>query len=328
VSQATHLVTGLSTIGMNGSSWQQLRGRTTHVVRNPGAFALCVLTAFRKNQGLLLAGAVAYYALLSLIPLLILLLIVLSRVVDQSLLLATLSEYLEFVLPGQSGAVVDLLRAFIDREATIGGFLLATMVLFSALAFTVLENAMSVIFYHRVAVRRRHFLVSALLPYVFIVFLGIGLLIMSVVAGKLSWLATHQLTVLGVPRSLAELSRYLLYFVGVVGEILIFTAIYLVMPVGRLSLRHALIGGVSAGLLWEVTRHVLTWYYGTMSQVQLVYGSLTTSILALLSVEIGAILLLLGAQIIAEYERIGYKPVTAPKDELRTEGADVRLGEA
>jgi membrane protein len=36
-----------------------------------------------------------------------------------------------------------------------------------------------------------------------------------------------------------------------------------------------------------------------------VYGSLTTSIAVLLSLEIAATLLLFGAQVIAEYERIG-----------------------
>lgn len=75
------------------------------------------------------------------------------------------------------------------------------------------------------------------------------------------------------------------------------------MPVGRLSFRQALIGGASAGILWEMTRHVLVWYYGTLSQVQLVYGSLATAVMVMLSVEIGAVLLLLGAQIIAEHER-------------------------
>ena len=58
----------------------------------------------------------------------------------------------------------------------VGGVLLVTMLFFSALAFTVLENAMSVIFFHRVAIRRRHFLVSAVMPYIFILFLGFGLL--------------------------------------------------------------------------------------------------------------------------------------------------------
>jgi hypothetical protein len=38
----------------------------------------------------------------------------------------------------------------------------------------------------------------------------------------------------------------------------------------------------------EITRHVLVWYYASMSSIQVVYGSLTTSIIVLLSVEIAA----------------------------------------
>jgi membrane protein len=89
-----------------------------------------------------------------------------------------------------------------------------------------------------------------------------------------------------------------------------------VMPVGRLSLRHALIGGATAAVLWEITRHILVWYYTSMSQIQVVYGSLTTSIAVLLSVEIGALVFLLGAQVIAEYERIGYELSNLPLSEV------------
>ena len=293
--------------------------RSAYILKHPARFALCVLRLFRKNQGLLLAGAVAYYALLSLIPLLILMVMGLSHVIDQARLLATMSEYLEFIVPGQSEVLVGELRDFLDHGQVIGGVLLVTMVLFSALAFTVLENAMSVIFYHRVAISRRRFIVSAVMPYLFIVFLAVGLLIVTIVAGKLASLATRNITIFGVPHSLGELSNYLLYTLGVGGEILILTAIYLVMPVGRLSLRHALMGGVTAGLLWEIARHVLAWYYGTMSQVRVVYGSLTTAILVLLSAEIGAILFLLGAQVIAEYERIQRQPADMPQPALTTE---------
>ena len=292
--------------------------RTADIPRRLAVFALRVLKGFRANQGLLLAGAVAYYTLLSLIPLLILMLIALSHVIDQSRLLATLGDYLEFVVPGQAAALVEELRTFLAYRDVIGPVLLVTMVLFSALAFTVLENAMSVIFFHRVAIRRRRFVVSALLPYVFILFLGAGLLVVTIVSGRLAVLATRQITVFGVPHSLGGVSDYLLYSLGVGGEILVLTAIYLVMPVGRLRLRHALVGGVTAALLWEITRHVLVWYYNTMSQIKVVYGSLTTAIAVLLSVEIGAIVLLLGAQVIAEYERIRHERRNAPAKVMRT----------
>ncbi len=276
------------------------------VFRHPAAFAGNVLRAFQQNRGLLLAGAVAYYALLSLIPLVILLLIVLSHFIDATRLLAALSEYLEFVVPGQSGVLVADFAAFLEHRTLVGGVVVASMLVFSALAFTVLETAMAVIFHHRGRSRRRPFLVSAVMPYLFIVFLGLGLLIVTLVSGKLAVLAGRNVTLFGIPTSLAELSDFLLYAVGVGGEVLLLTAIYLVMPVGRLSWRHALIGGVAAGLLWEITRHLLAWYYGTISQIQLVYGSLTTAIAVLLSAEIGAIVLLLGAQVIAEYERAGF----------------------
>jgi YihY family inner membrane protein len=102
------------------------------------------------------------------------------------------------------------------------------------------------------------------------------------------------------------------------GEVFVLTSIYLVMPVGHPSWRHAMIGAITATVLWEITRHLLVWYFGTLSQVSVVYGSLTTSIVVLLTFEIGATLLLLGAQVIAEYERIGTKAQSAAPQPMRT----------
>ncbi len=277
--------------------------RTRAVLRHPGRFVLLTLTNFRANQGLLLAGAVAYYALLSIVPLLILMLIGLSHIVAPEALLATLSRYLEWLIPGQSRALTGELASFMANRGVIGWVLLVTMIFFSSLAFTVLENAMSVIFVHRVAIRRRHFLVSAILPYCYILVLSVGLLMVTLVAGALQTIGERHVEVLGRDWSLDRLSGTLLYLLGLGGEVLLLTSIYLVMPVGRLSVRYALIGAVTAAVLWEISRHVLVWYFATLSQVGRVYGSLTTAIIVLLSLEIAATLLLFGAQVIAEFER-------------------------
>lgn len=281
------------------------------VLRHPVRFMLRTVRHFRANQGLLLAGAVAYYALLSIVPLLILMLIGLSHVVDPAELLETLERYLEWLLPGQARALVIELARFVSNRGVIGWVLGITMIFFSSLAFTVLENAMSVIFVHRVAIRRRHFLVSAILPYCYIVVLSLGLLVVTLVAGGLQTIGERHVEVLGHNWSLDRLSGWLLYLLGFIGEILLLTSIYMVMPVGRLSIRHALVGAVFAAVLWEISRHVLVWYFSTLSQVGRVYGSLTTAIVVLLSLEIGATLLLFGAQIIAEFER-GDRPAPAP----------------
>ena len=290
-----------------------------YVLTHPRAFALQILKGFRANQGLLLSGAVAYYALLSIVPLLILTVIALSHVIDQAELLQTLGRYLEWLIPGQSGAIVDELANFLEHRDVMGWVLFGTMIFFSSLAFTVLENAMSVIFIHRVAVRRRHFLVSAVMPYLYILFLALGLLLMTLVSGSIQAIGERSIEFLGRSWSLGGFSGVLLYLLGFAGEILVLTSVYLVMPVGRLSWRHALIGGITAAVLWELTRHALLWYFATLSQVGEVYGSLTTAIVILLSLEIGAILLLFGGQVISEYERIGKSNLDAPAKSLRTD---------
>ncbi len=287
-----------------------LSPQAAHVLGSPAAFGARVLKGFRANQGLLLAGAVAYYALLSIVPLLILTVIVLSHLIDQGELLQTLGRYLEWIVPGQSSAIVHELSNFLEHRDVIGWVLLATMLFFSSLAFTVLENAMSVIFLHRVIVRRRRFVISALLPYLYILCLGFGLLVVTLVAGSLQALGEESFSLLGRDWSLKGVSGLLLYLLGFTGEVFLLTSVYMVMPVGRLSWHHALIGGVTAAALWEITRHVLVWYFATLSQVNVVYGSLTTAIVVLLSLEIAATLLLFGAQVISEYERIG-RPVHA-----------------
>ena len=274
------------------------------VLAHPWSFAAGTLKAFRANQGLLLAGAVAYYALLSLVPLMILTVIALSQLIDQTELLQTLGRYLEWLVPGQSKAFIAELANFLTHRNVVGWVLLATMLFFSSLGFAVLENAMSVIFHHRVSIRRRPALVSLVIPYVYILCLGVGLLLVTLVAGSLQVLGLERIELLGRSWSLGGASRALLYLLGLAGEIFVLTSIYLVMPVGRLSLPHALLGGVTATLLWELTRHVLVWYFATLSQIGVVYGSLTTAIAVLLSLEFAATLLLLGAQVISEYERI------------------------
>ena len=274
---------------------------------NPGEFALQVLKAFRANQGLLLAGAVAYYALLSIVPLLILFVLGFSHFMDENEVLATIARYVEWIVPGQGKAMVGELSGFLDNRLVLGPVLLVTMLFFSSLAFSVLENAMSVIFLHRLADQRRHFLVSFSLPYFYMLVLGMALAAMTLMSAELDRFGNDRFSLVA------------LYVMGVVGELLLMTSVYYVMPVGRLTLKHAFLGGATATVLWEITRHILRWYFGSLSQVSTVYGSFATVIVILLSFEFGAILLLLGAQVIAEYERIQRGEPVQPPTPVRTE---------
>ncbi|MEN8801738.1 MAG: YihY/virulence factor BrkB family protein [Thiogranum sp.] len=282
--------------------------RVQFVLDNPWRFAGLVISGFRANQGLLLAGAVAYYTLLSMVPMFALILVLLSQIQESRELLDTLHDYLVLIAPGQVDALINQISLFMENWKVVGVVGLLILLFFSSLAFTVLENAMSVIFFHRVAIKRRHFLMSAIIPYFFILLLAAGLLLVSTVSGSLHALDASSITLMGHVWSLSGAEKSLVYLLGLVGETLLLTSLYLVMPVGRLQLRHALIGGVTAVVLWEITRQFLVWYFSTLSLVNVVYGTFATAIIILITLEAAATILLIGAQVIAEYERIGTAP--------------------
>lgn len=290
-----------------------------HILRHPGQFTLRVFRGFLANQGLLLAGAVAYYTLLSVVPLFTFLLLILSHLMDERLVVDVLTAYLARVVPGETASIVEQAKHFLAHREVATWVLVPVLLFFGSMAFAILEKAMSVIFFHRVAVRRRHFLVSALLPYFYVTLLAIGLLATTFIASVLQSVGDGPLVILGHTWSLDRLSKALIYLTGLGGEILMLTALYVTMPVGRLRFSHALTGGVTAGLLWEVTRRLLVWYFTTLSIVGVVYGSLATTIIALLTLEVAALILLLGAQVIAEFERVlRHEDTSRPPRTLRT----------
>jgi YihY family inner membrane protein len=262
-----------------------------------------VLRAFKDNQGLLLSGAVAYNTLLSIVPMSILVLIVLSHFIGEEQLFYTLSTYLEMLIPGYAAILTDQVRVFLEHRKVVGmiGFLI--MLFFSSIAFMVLENAMSVILHHRGRTERRHFLISFIIPYAYIFFIGLAILLVSFIIGAIETLESRHLILFGLSLSLGGTSGVVLYILGILGEVLMLTSIYLVMPVVHSTFRHALIGGIAATFLWEITRRVMVWYYSVLSMVNIIYGSFATAVISLLGIEAVAVILLLGAQVIAELER-------------------------
>ena len=181
-----------------------------YVLMHPMDFLVQCLKGFRANQGLLLAGAVAYYSLLSIVPLLMLVVVALSHVIDQAVLLDTVGRYLNYLVPGQSKPIVTEVGHFLEHRDVVGGVLLISMIFFSSLAFTVLENAMSVIFKHRVEIKRRRFLISAIMPYCFILSLGVGMLLVTLVAGSLQVMGEESVRLFGYDWSLEGISGALL----------------------------------------------------------------------------------------------------------------------
>lgn len=256
--------------------------------RRFGLFARRVLRNFFRNHGILLAGGVGYNVLLSAVPLLAVLGVLLTRVVEEEQLLEVMAIQAQHFAPAHADLWLDAVRAFMESRNIIGIAAFPVLLFFSSFAFRMLEDSIAIIF-HRPENPIRSFWFSAALPYLFILVLGIGLLVLTLLFAFVD--------------TLHEEPGLILYLLSFFSVFIMFSAIYKVLPILHVSPRRAVVGGLVAAILWEAVRLVMMYYFLNISFVNVIYGSLATIIVLLVSLEVGSVILLLGAQVIAELER-------------------------
>ena len=257
---------------------------------------------FLRNHGLLLTAAVSHNMMLSLIPLSAVLMVVFSHFIDQALLLETIITEVSLIAPGFAPTLTEVLEGFLRSRQVIGWVGLFSLFAFSSLAFRVMEDAMAIIFQRPLIPLKRKFWVSALMPYFFVVIVAVGLIVITAVNAIIDAQSSKSLTILGIDLQLHQQLNHLIYLTGLMGLVLLFTLFYKIMPVVKVSFRRAIVGGLTATILWEIVRHLLVSYYTNISIVNVLYGSMATIVIVLLIMESVALILLLGAQVIADLQ--------------------------
>jgi len=258
---------------------------------------------FLRNHGLLLTAAVAYNMMLSLIPLAAILLVILSRFFDDALLLQTITTEFSLIAPGFVSVLTEFLTGFLRSRQLIGLLGGVSLLVFSSLAFRVLEDAIAIIFHRPLPTLKRKFWVSALLPYLFILIIAAGLISITTINAIIDSHYEKNLTFWGLNALLRQYGNHGIHVTGVLGLVLLFTLFYKILPMAKVSFKLALAGGLTATILWEIVRYLLVYYFSKISMVNVLYGSMATMIIVLLTLEMVALILLVGAQVIANLQR-------------------------
>lgn len=276
---------------------------------------------FFRNNGLLLTGAVAYNAMLSLVPLAAVLVVFFSQFFKEELLMDAITTEVALISPRATPMVVGVLQTFLESRQLAGWIGVGVLLFFSSLAFRVLENAFAIIFHRKIPSVKRRFWISALLPYMFIGLVAAGLIIITAFTALIESTAGRSIGFGGMDIGLSWLAGVGLYIAGFAGLVLLFTTLYKIMPVTKISFRLALCGGITAAVMWEILRSGLVGYFTHLSLVNAVYGSMATTIILLLTMEAAALIVLLGAQVIAELQRSIQRGTPWHEDIEEKEGA-------
>lgn len=262
-----------------------------------------VLRNFLRNRGILLASAVGYNALLSIIPLLAITLVVLTHFFDHTVVSSVLVARVRPMAPGLANATSQAISSFWESREMVGWGGGVVLVVVSSVAFRMLEDAMAVIFRRPRRLRPRSIWMSLLIQFGYVPMVGLGIALLTGLTVALPALSDGELFGVHWFAPLAGVLPGVVGVAGFIGLLALLTSFYWVMPVVKVPFRLALIGGTVAALFWQLLNTLLVWFFEHLSLVNVLYGSLGGIIVVLVSMEVFAGILLLAAQLVAEIDR-------------------------
>jgi len=254
-------------------------------------------------------GAIAYYAVMSLFPLLLGVVSVLGFFLKSDSVQAGILNFVEDNLPGASNLLQINIEGLIQMRGILGVFSVIALfwsagAMFSAISRGV-NRAWGLNVRHPLIMRKLRDITMSLSACVFFyIIMTSSAVLVSFNAGGI------------IGSAVADAGVYALAFLLV---FLIFLTIYKTMPVTKTYWRNVWPGALFAAVAFEIARIVLVFYFSKFSRIELVYGTISSIIILLIFAYYVSLILIIGAEISSEYSRMrqGLPPRPRVSPDLR-----------
>jgi len=254
------------------------------------------MQALQPNS-VVMAAAIAYFAVFSLFPLTLLSITIASfsfgSLIDQQAIILRL----EFIAPALSQLLGKNIDEIIIARGPVTIVALISLIWSSSSLFYILTGTMNDIW----GIKRRHPVWKRRGLAILFVLVSVGPIIFlatfasSMVANLVTWLPEHTIQIVsGVSLVTAVLLDFTL-----------FLAVYMLLPHADSGWREILPGAIGAGLLWEIAKRIFLYFVTTYVSISnLVYGSVAAIIAFLTWAYISGLIFLFGAYLSVSYYRL------------------------
>ncbi len=248
------------------------------------------------------AASIAYYALLSLFPFLLLVISILGSITDNENDRLAVLKFVFRYFPTQLDFVTKQLQALSENHVRLGvagalALIWASLGVFGAITSAVNE-AWGV-------ERQRSFWKHRLVSFLMLVAAGsmtiVALLLVTAVqVAEASWFGAMLSRFQWLTALQTLTFRYLTVILLTVAIGLVFYFI----PNAKTRFRDVWVGAILTGLLWRATFFGFAWYIKHNSRLTMIQGSIAAVVVFLLWVYVSSIILLYGVEFTAAYARL------------------------
>lgn len=270
------------------------------ILKKTSKVIVSTVKSFIAHNGSLMAAAIAYYLLISVIPLIILIIAIAGFFLNSND--TVVMEILKFTYafnPMAGEAVEKFIYKLAESSGVTSQIGFLGLIWIGSKIFQTLEEAVNAAWEAPVRKFYRRWLVS------FIVAISLGTIpILSVLLTVGSQFVTKFGYYLAISESgLKNLSITLNYIIPLTLSILMFTFIFKILPNRKARWSSCLIGGVTTGLLFEAAKHLFGLYLQHFASYDKLYGSIGGLIGLVVWANYAGIITVFGAEMSAQYER-------------------------
>ena len=253
-------------------------------------FIRSVIKAFINDHCFEFAGSLAFSTVLSIIPLAIVVVWILSGFEEITRLSLQAQDYvLENLVPEAAAGVREYILTLSQRSTKIPhygfGFLIFTSMLLLYAVDSSINHIWKADAVHRKSLRAMmYFLILVFLP----ILLGLSLMITSLIA---------SLPYVNVGLSFLKIEYLMLGVSPLLLSTLMLTLLFKYSPRVHVQWKHALTGAIVAGMLFEFSKYVFSWYMIQFPNYEMVYGAISFLPIFLIWIYLSWCIILLGAEI-------------------------------
>ncbi|MXY59583.1 MAG: YihY/virulence factor BrkB family protein [Chloroflexi bacterium] len=245
--------------------------------------------------GIDLAGSLAYFTILSLLPAVALAIMAIAFLGDPEVLRERLTVVLLYYFPTSQSLIHDAVENLLRGSLAIGLVAFASLVMGANGLFMAATRALNRVFgvETQKVLRITVLQVTLTTTIVLLLLLSIGVSASLQLAVRFSE---------GITESTGALSGIVVLALGAVSALLpafftmaLFALVYYLMPNVRLEWRDAMFGAVTAIVLFEAGKHLFFWFTGLAAQRNAVYGPISSFVLLLMWGYVAGMIFLYGA---------------------------------
>lgn len=248
----------------------------------------------RKPNTAITSAAIAYFALFSLFPLILLSISIASFNFGLSIDQQALLHRLEFIAPALSDLLGENIDHIIRARGPVSGIALIGLLWSASNVFYIFTETLHTVWGGKE--RRSVWRQRGLSILVVLMFVGPLLFFASIAGSILAYLRTF------LPDTPAWMDGGISWTLATLLNIALFMVLYIMLPHGTATWREILPGAIGAGLLWELAKKAFLSFVSTyISTSNLVYGSVAAIIAFLAWSHISGLIFLFGAYLSVAY---------------------------